>query len=233
MFSDWLKFGFILIAKKPLFWLMYCVVLYPLLALGSLSQMLGIVLAVICLFVGVGAAAYSDSDFHLEKTTSLNAAIKQSLPLAIIAGLAVMVCWFLFKVVADMVSGEMSHIINFFWQWDLLNDEFWAQSRLTLFGKIYTVAMVTLMFTILMLTTFASWFSFPLMVFKNSRWSVAKKLGNQLSRDQKKAISNLMLFLGIAMVLGFSMMPFLTPQIYALTSILMYVSYRQIFASAL
>ena len=84
MFSDWLKFGLSLISKKPVLWLMYCVIMYPLLALGSISQFLGITIAVICLFVGVGIAAYSDTDHTDEKSSNLNSAIKQSLPLAII-----------------------------------------------------------------------------------------------------------------------------------------------------
>ncbi len=229
MFRDWLQQGLVLLGKNLLFWLMYCVVLYPLLALGSLSQMLGIVVAVVCLFVGVGFAAYCDQAVGSVPVVRLSRIVKQCLPLAIIAGLAIMVCWFSFRVIADLVNGQFSNILHFFWQSDLLKVDLLSQPVQLLAAKIYAVSMVTMMFSVLMLTTFGSWFSFPLMVFNNHRWSMAKTVGNQGTRKCQKAMSNLMLCLGVIMVLGLGLMPVLTPIGYIMTSILMYVSYRQMF----
>lgn len=233
MFTNWLMQGMSLIAKNPLFWIIYCALLYPLLAVGSFSQIIGIVLSVVCLLVGVGvAAACDDSPEISDKPIRLSVAIRQCLPLAIIAGFALMLLWFAFKVISDLLGGQIGNILQFFWQPNLLDELFATQSWLRLSGKLYAIAMVALMFSILMLTTFGSWFSFPLMIFKNCRWSAAKQLGREASKRHSKTMSSLMFFLGFATVIGLSLMPLLTPEVYMITSILMYISYRQAFASS-
>lgn len=230
MFTNWLMQGMVLIAKRPLFWLLYCALLYPLLAIGGFSQIIGIVLSVVCLFVGVSiAAACDDTSMVSDKPIHVTAAIRQSLPLAIIAGLALMLLWFAFKIISDLLGGQIGNILQFFWQPNFLNELTASHSWLRISGKLYAIAMVTLMFVILMLTTFGSWFSFPLMIFKNYRWSTAKQLGREASKKHSKTMSNLMFFLGFATVLALGLMPILTPEVYMVTSIVMYISYRQVF----
>ncbi len=229
MFSNWLKQVLLLLGKQPFFWLIYVVLLYPVLAIGSLSQLLGIILAVISLFVGVGLGAFCDQLEQSGKNVTLTQIIRQCLPLSIIAGIALMLCWFVFRAIADLTNGQFQHIVQFFWQGDLIKPELWDKPWQIIVARVYEVSMVALIFSVLMITTFANWFSFPLMVFNNYRWSIAKNSGIQSARKNQKAMSNLMLSLGISTVLGLSLFPVLTPIFYLLTSLLMYVSYRQIY----
>jgi len=96
-------------------------------------------------------------------------------------------------------------------------------------GWLYSSAIVALIFVLLMLTTFASWFSYPLMLFKNYTWSQAKEQGNKAVTRHLSAIYKLLGFVFAAVFIGGGMMPLLTPVLYALVSTLMYVSYQTIF----
>jgi hypothetical protein len=80
-----------------------------------------------------------------------------------------------------------------------------------------------------MLTTFASWFSYPLMLFKSYRWSQAKEDGDYAVSRNQNAIYKLLGFTFAEAILCTSVTPLLTPVLYMLTSTMMYVSYKGFF----
>jgi hypothetical protein len=80
-----------------------------------------------------------------------------------------------------------------------------------------------------MLTTFASWFSYPLMLFKSYRWSQAKEDGDYAVSRNQNAIYKLLGFTFAEAILCTSVTPLLTPVLYMLTSTMMYISYKGIF----
>ena len=99
-------------------------------------------------------------------------------------------------------------------------------------GWLYLPAIITLLFTLLMLTTFASWFSYPLMLFKDYSWSQARQQGNKASVKNQAAMYKLLAFIFSAVFIGAGIMPLLTPILYMMVSTLMYVSYKTVFESA-
>ncbi len=80
-----------------------------------------------------------------------------------------------------------------------------------------------------MMSTFASWFSHSLMLFKDYRWSLAKEIGDKAVKKHQNALYKLLGFVFIEAVLCASITPLLTPVLYMLTSTLMYISYRNVF----
>jgi hypothetical protein len=97
---------------------------------------------------------------------------------------------------------------------------------------IYSYANVSLLFTLLMLTTFASWFSYPLMLFKDQSWSEAVAQGNYAVSRHQVAIYKMLAFLFAQTLLCMTITPLLTPVLYMLTSTMMYVSYASLFEVA-
>lgn len=97
---------------------------------------------------------------------------------------------------------------------------------------IYSYANVSLLFTLLMLTTFASWFSYPLMLFKDQSWSEAVEQGNYAVSRHQVAIYKMLGFLFAQTLLCMTITPLLTPVLYMLTSTMMYVSYASLFEVA-
>jgi hypothetical protein len=80
-----------------------------------------------------------------------------------------------------------------------------------------------------MLTTFASWFSYPLMLFKDHSWSEAIERGNHAVSRNQNAIYKSLGFIFAEALLCTTVTPLLTPVLYMLTSTMMYVSYKGIF----
>ncbi|MEF3074365.1 hypothetical protein V2P20_04950 [Methylobacter sp. Wu1] len=228
-FSGWLSQAFWLIGREPLVWIGYMLVAGLLLGVGRVSLALGVFLSVASLFVGVSVAKYTDlksSDGH---SVSLYWAISKSLPLAVLAALSIVLCWFVFRLAANIYSEEWEKIAQFFYYWELTPENMDDKSLRQLAGWLYSSAIVALIFVLLMLTTFASWFSYPLMLFKNYTWSQAKEQGNKAVTRHLSAIYKLLGFVFAAVFIGGGMMPLLTPVLYALVSTLMYVSYQTIF----
>ena len=80
-----------------------------------------------------------------------------------------------------------------------------------------------------MVTTFASWFSYPLMLFKDYSWSQAREQGNYIVSRTQKAVYKMVGFIILEALLCTTVTPLLTPVLYMLTSTMMYVSYRALF----
>jgi hypothetical protein len=227
-FSNWLKQALLFINREPVVWVGYTVFIGIVLVLGRISLALGIFLAVTCLFVGVGIAKYMDIKATPQRV-KLSWAISQSLPLAVLAASTIVLCWFIFMAIAAIYSGEFYKIGQFFFYWQLTPENLNKPSSREIASWIYGYANVTLIFTLLMMTSFASWFSHSLMLFKDYSWSKAKEQGNKAVNKHQNALYKLLGFVFFEAILCASITPLLTPVLYMLTSTLLYVSYRNIF----
>jgi hypothetical protein len=227
-FSDWLKQSLLFINREPIVWIAYTLLTGVLQVIGRISLALGIFISVISLFVGVGVAKYIDMNNN-ERRVNLSYAIYKSLPLAILAAGTIVSCWFVFMTIAALYSGELYKIGQFFFYWELTPENLNRQSSREITSWIYTYANIALIFSLLMLSTFASWFSHSLMLFKDYRWSLAKEIGDKAVKKHQNALYKLLGFVFIEAVLCTSITPLLTPVLYMLTSTLMYISYRNVF----
>jgi len=228
-FSDWLRQSLIFVSLGPWVWTGYTLFTGIILILGRVSLALGIFLSVTCLFVGVGVAKYIDIKYSAENPVGFYWAINKSLPLAVLAAISIVIFWFVFMAIANIFSGELYKIGQFFFNWELTPENLNRKSMRETADWIYGYANVTLMFVLLMLTTFASWFSYPLMLFKNYSWSDAKERGNLAVSKHRKAIYKLLGFIFAEAILCTTVTPLLTPVLYMLTSTMMYVTYKGIF----
>lgn len=199
------------------------------LVLGRISLALGILLSVTSLFVGVGVAKYIDIKYSAENPVGFYWAVNKSLPLAVLAAGTIVVFWFVFMVVANLFTGEWYKIGQFFFFWELTPENLYDKSTREIADWIYSYSNITLIFTLLMLTTFASWFSYPLMLFQNHSWSQAIELGNYAVSRNQNAIYKMLGFIFAEALLCTTVTPLLTPVLYMLTSTMMYISYRGIF----
>jgi hypothetical protein len=227
-FSDWLRQSLLFIRRGPVVWVSYTLLMGVVLLVGRVSLALGILLSVTSLFVGVGIAKYIDIK-TTEQRVKLSWAIKKSLPLGVLAAITIMLCWFVFMALATLLSGEFYKIGQFFFYWQLTPENLNRQTSREIASWLYGYANVTLIFVLLMTTTFASWFSHTLMLFKDYSWSRAKEVGNQAMLKHKNAVYKLLAFVFFEAILCASITPLLTPVLYMLTSTLMYISYRNIF----
>ena len=228
-FSVWLKQSLLFVSQGPWVWAGYTLFVGMIMPLGRVSLALGILLSVTSLFVGVGIAKYIDLKYSAENPVGFYWAINKSLPLAVLAAGTIMVFWFAFMVVANLFTGELYKIGRFFFFWELTPENLNHKSTREIANWIYAYANITLIFTLLMLTTFASWFSYPLMLFKSYRWSQAKEDGDYAVSRNQNAIYKLLGFTFAEAILCTSVTPLLTPVLYMLTSTMMYVSYKGIF----
>ena len=228
-FSVWLKQSLLFVSQGPWVWAGYTLFVGMIMPLGRVSLALGILLSVTSLFVGVGIAKYIDLKYSAENPVGFYWAINKSLPLAVLAAGTIMVFWFAFMVLANLFTGELYKIGQFFFYWELTPENLNHKSTREIANWIYAYANITLIFTLLMLTTFASWFSYPLMLFKSYRWSQAKEDGDYAVSRNQNAIYKLLGFTFAEAILCTSVTPLLTPVLYMLTSTMMYVSYKGIF----
>ncbi len=229
-FSDWLRKSLLFFRRGIWIWLAYALVVAALLPLTRISYALGILVAVACLFVGVGIAKYIDlKNNSLESTITLGWAVKKSIPLAVIAGIAVVLCWFIFSAIANIVNGEYAMIWRFFFDWQLTPENLRRDTTRELAIFLYGYANLTLIFVLLMTMAFASWFSYPLMLFKDFSWSGAKETGNREEANCKEAIYKTLGFLIMEAILCTEVTPFLTPVLYVLSSIMIFISYKEYF----
>ena len=228
-FSDWLKQSLLFVNQGPWVWAGYTLFVGILMPLGRVSLALGILLSVTLLFVGVGVAKYIDLKYSAENPVGFYWAINKSLPLAVLAAMTIMIFWFAFMVVTNLVTGEFYKIGQFFFFWELTPENLNHQTTRELANWIYAYANITLIFTVLMLTTFASWFSYPLMLFKSYSWSDAKEKGNNAVSRNQNAMYKMLGFIFAEAILCTTLTPLLTPVLFMLTSTMMYVSYKGIF----
>ncbi|MGR9085970.1 MAG: hypothetical protein ACU841_02725 [Gammaproteobacteria bacterium] len=228
-FGVWLKESLLFVGRDPVVWIAYTVLVGILLLVGRISLALGIFAAVTSLFVGVGINKYIDLKYSGDNPVGLFWAIGKSLPLAILAALTMVFCWFGFNVAANLLSGEIEKIGRFFFYWELTPENLKRKSVREVAYWFYTYANVTLIFVLLMLSTFASWFSYPLMLFRNYSFSQAKVEGNHRISRHQGAYHKLLGFTFLQTLLCSSVTPLLTPVLYMLVSTMMYVSYQSLF----
>lgn len=224
-FSGWLMQAFELANRKPLLWLSSAILLGLLFCLGRVSLLLTIIVAVSSLFVGVGLAEAIDRDESVKPALLL----REQLPTALLLAVIIAGCWFGFRVIANFNSGEPEKISQFFFHWELTRDNIQGKFFRELVVWFYSAAIVVLIFVFLMLSSFGSWFSFPLMVFNQCSWSEARERGQEAFRAHSSAMYKLAAFLLLTSLIGLGLVPLLTPLFYMLVSTLMYVSYRDVF----
>lgn len=210
-------------------WIGYTLFMGGVFVFGRISLALGVFFAVICLFVGVGIAKYIDLKISSERTPTIYWVINKSLPLAIIAASIIVILWFVFMATAAALSGEYYKIALFFFNWELTPENLKFKTMRELADWIFGFANVTLVFVLLMLTIFTSWFSHSLMLFQDLNLSDAKEQGMKAAVKNQNAIYKLMGFIIAQAILCSSITPLLTPFLYMLTSSLLYVSYKSIF----
>lgn len=228
-FSDWLRKSLLFIRRDPWVWVGYTLFVAVILCVGRVSYALGIFSAVVSLFLGVGVAKYIDLKHSGTDSVGLIWAIKKSLPLAIILGGMIVVCWFIFSALANILNGQAEMISYFFFDWQFTPENLKRRDARELAIWLYGYADISLIFTLLMLATFASWYSYPLMLFKDYTWSQAKEVGRQESAKQREAYYKTLVFLIFEAVLCAEITPWLTPVLYMLTSTFMFVTYKSFF----
>ncbi|MDD2722590.1 MAG: hypothetical protein PHH59_01025 [Methylovulum sp.] len=228
-FTDWLQQSLWFIKLRPWVWFGYSGLVGMVLVLGKISLALGVFAAVASLFVGVGVAKYIDMKASSDTPVGFAWAVNKSLPLAVLAAGSIVVCWFVFMLVASLLSGEYYKIPQFFFHWEFTPENLNRETTRDVVGWMYSYANVTLIFTLLMLTSFVGWFSHPLMLFKNTRWSEAKEQSDYAVSRNQGAMYKMLGFVFLEAVLCSTLTPLLTPVLYMLVSTLMYVSYKSIF----
>jgi hypothetical protein len=228
-FSDWLKQSLLFVSHDPWIWAGYTLFVGVFMTIGRASLLLGILFSVTALFVGVGITKYIDLKHSTENPVGIYWALNKSLPLALLAAFTIMIFWFAFMVVANLLTGDLYKIGQFFFYWELTPENLDHRSAREIANWIYSYANVTLIFTLLMLTTFASWFSYPLMLFKNYSWGQAIERGDHAVSRNRNAIYKALGFIIAEALLCTTVTPLLTPVLYMLTSTMMYVSYKSIF----
>jgi hypothetical protein len=228
-FGDWLRDSLLFAARAPLVWIGYTLAVGIVLLVGRVSLATGIFCSVTSLFVGVGIAKYVDLKYSGDDPVPLLWAVKKSLPLAILAAASLVICWFGINVVANLVSGDILKTGRFFFYWELTPENLRRRPMREIASWFYTYANVALVFVLVMLTTFASWFSYPLMLFRNYSFSQAKDRGAYEASRNRGAFYKLYGFIVLEALLCSSVTPLLTPVLYVLVSILMYVTYQDLF----
>ena len=232
-FSTWLQQSLWFIKLRPLIWLGYSVLVGILLILGKMSMAAGILAAVTSLFVGVGVAKYIDMQVNAENPVTLVWAIKKSLPLAILAAISIVACWFIFMLIASLLSEEYYKIPQFFFHWELTEQNLVRENLRDVLGWLYSYANVTLIFVLLMLNSFVGWFSHPLMLFNDTSWSQAKSQSDWAMARNQGAIYKMLGFICFEAILCSTVTPLLTPILFTLTSTIMYVSHKSLFEEEL
>lgn len=228
-FGDWLQESLLFVKLEPWIWCGYTLAIAVIMMIGKISLALGVLGAVTSLFVGVGVCKYIDMRHNRETSQPLSWAIKKSLPLALLAGTGMMLFWFAFMALSNLLSAEYGKILDFFLQLDFSGVHLKRWTTREIASWLYDYATVALMFTLLMLCTLASWFSFPLMLFQDYTLSRAKDLGNSTLATRKNALYYMLGFIFFEALMCGALTPLLTPVLYMLTSTLMYVSYKNLF----
>jgi hypothetical protein len=226
-FGEWLQQSLWFIKLEPWIWCSYTLSIAVIMMIGKVSLALGVFCAVASFFVGVGVAKYIDMKHASETSQPLSWAINKSLPLAILAAIAITVCWFVFMAFSNLMTGDYNKILQFFFHWDYINIK--RRSVREIAGWIYEYGNAALIFTLLMMCTFGSWFSYPLMLFQDYSWKGAKQLGDSTLATRKKSLYNMLAFIIFEALMCSALTPLLTPVLYMLTSTLMYVSYKNLF----
>ncbi len=227
--SGWLWASLGLFSQAPLLWLLYLLVSAVLLAGTHFSLALGIFINVVQLLVGVGLAGYVDNKRQGLPFPALKSAISRSLPLAVLAASAIVLVWLVFRVSVSLYTNEPGAILAFFYDGQWLPERYQEMNLRQLSGWIYASSISILVFVLLMLTSFASWFSYSLMLFDEYPWSQAKTLGDEAVTIYAKPFYQLMLLVFLLVIVMARILPWLTPVMYIWVALLMYASYKDVF----
>ncbi len=227
-FGGWLIQAFELANKKPASWLGCVLAIAVLLLLGRVSLLLTILASVASLFVAVGIVEAIDRD----RPAAWLDIGKRHLPTALTLALVIACCWFVFRFVANVRAGESEKILQFFFSWELTAENLSGKNLRELVIWLYSAGIVALLFVLLMLASFGSWFSYPLMVFEHCSWSQARDRGRQAFGRHASVMYKLGVFVMLTGLVGMGLIPLLTPLFYMLVATLMYVSYRDLFVNA-
>lgn len=224
MVFNWISTVFKIFAQKPSVCLLLLAFLMIALGLGRISLALGIVTSISTLFVTVGIIAQIDQsqDFQFSRV------LRQHLPLSITLALLLMGFWFVFQTVSNIVNHQAEAIVDFFFDWQLTAEATNDKSLLRLTSWWYASAITGLIFTWLMLCSFASWFCYPLMIFKSYSYSLAREEGKKLFRENARLLYRLQTTMIILTLLCVGLLPILIPVLFMLYSGLMYVTYRDL-----
>ncbi len=208
---------------KPFDTLVILMALYGALAIARLSLGVGIIINVSCLFVLVGYFARIDP-----KSTKTYSVIRDFLPLALIFALMILVCWFVFRILFSLQNDDPQNILKFWFDWQVLNSE-WLEKPVRIMASwLYAPAWVALIFIWLMLSSFASWFSYPLMVFQQKRWSEAREMGRNAYRQHAGVMYQISALIIAGALLSITVLQVFIPFFYLFFAALMYVSYQQL-----
>lgn len=227
-FGNWLQQSLRLMGRLPWLWASYTLFIAVLLLIGHVSPVLGIFSATVCLLVGVGLAKYTELRTSAQPIR-FSQAIRNSLPLAVIAAASFVGFWFVFVALANLLSGQFEKIGQFFIHWEFTDEHLKDRSIREISAWIYGYANAALILGLLLLNTYVSWFSYPLMLFKDTRFSQAKQRSEAAIAKCQGPLYKLIGFIFIEAVLCLTVTPLLTPVLYALTSSMMYISYKSMF----
>ncbi len=225
-FGIWLSLTLELLAKRFDIWVVYLFLSTVLLAVGRISLGLSIFLSVSCLFVGVSIAEYIDTGTLQYRSSGLSGIIREKMPLIMSLAIMVAMCWFAFRVIYNIYIGEYAKILQFFFHWELHSDNYAGKNLRQMTAWLYSSAIVALLLVLMLLGSYASWFSYPLMAYKKLNWVQAKRAGHLMSKANKTAMRQLSAFIVLLALPGLGLVPLLTPAVYILISTLMYVSYK-------
>ena len=227
-FLNWVQDSLKLLLSHPVVWLNYFLWVCVLLSVGRISLALGIVLSAFSFLMTVSIADYVSEKKSEETKNTLMDMMRTYVPTAFSMAIMLMLCWFVFRVIFNIYSGEPEKIVSFFFDWQLFDQNIVDQGIREYSGWLYRAAIVTLIFLILMLTSFASWFSYPLMVCQGLNWSQAKYRGKTMTQDFHTVCQKQLAFSFFLAIVATGISPFLTPLIYIFTGVLLYVSFADI-----
>ena len=227
-FSNWVQDGLKLLLCRPGVWLNYFLLVSVLLSVGRISLALGIIFSAFSFLMTVSIAAYVNQPQSDETKKTLMDVTRTHAPVAFSMAVMLMLCWFVFRVVFNVYSGEPEKIISFFFDWQLFDQSIINQGIREYSGWLFRAAIVTLIFLILMLTAFVSWFSYPLMVCQGLNWSQAKHRGKAMTQAFYGVCQKQLAFSFFLAIVATGVSPFLTPLIYIFIGVLLYVSYADI-----
>lgn len=229
--SLWLHVAWSLVKRRPLVWLGYTVLTGLILALCRISLAAGVFLSVTALFAGIAVAESVDRRPKASPREIVSAALG-ILPKAMKMALPIVVCWFSFRIAWNLYNDEPEKIARFFFDWEYTRETLYGMSFRQHTAWLFAGGVVALLFALLLVNWFTTWFSFPLSVYERVGWFAAKEKGTRGVEANTGVMYQLLGLLLFAIILVTMVLPLLTPVLYALDSLLMYVSYRDIFAGA-
>ena len=227
-FLNWVKAGLRLLGCRPGVWLSYLLVMTVLLSVGRISLALGIILSTVSFLMTVSMAAYVDPEQSNQSCKVFIKMMRSHLPVAFSMAVMLALCWLVFRAIFNVYSGEPEKIMSFFFDWQLVDQSIFDQGVREYLGWLFRAAIVTLIFLVLMLTSFVSWFSYPLMTCQGFNWVQAKHRGKAMTQAFHGVCQKQLAFSFFLAIVGTGLFPLLTPLIYIVVGVLLYASFADI-----